>query len=508
LNGGVFRAPAIRRRFAEILLGWAGVDVPFFDVAGSDLDRAVARGAAYAALVRRGRGVRIGGGSARAYFVGVDDGSKALCVVPRGLHEGDKNVVDRTFKVVTGAPVSFPLFSSTFDSAKAGDVVDAKALEPLPSISTVLQPAREVPVRLEATLSEVGTLELALKMTDEALERFSLSFNTRLDGVVDGDGRAHDVPSAGPVHKRIEDGKELMLGFFGNKSKDVDVRRVKELRRDLEKIFGPREQWSLSLSRELAGTLLTGAQRRRRSPDHERSFFQNLGWCLRPGTGAAFDDWRIEQVWPLWRDGVQYVAEKPTWASWFVLWRRVANGLDAARQLEIWSYLKPWLLEQGTGKKGQGPQPSGQDEMIRLACSLERIPAAEKAALGDFVVKKLGRGGIASFWPLGRLGARVPLAGSVADVVAADVAARWIDKVLGEDLKSADGAAYAAATIARRTGDRGRDVDADVRDKVIARLQKAQVNPSWIAMVKDVVTLTADDEAAAFGEVLPVGLRL
>jgi len=79
-------------------------------------------------------------------------------VVPRGLHEGERKEVARTFKVVTGSPVSFPLFSSTFANARAGDVVDVKDLEALPSLSTVLQPAREVPVRLEATLTEVGTL--------------------------------------------------------------------------------------------------------------------------------------------------------------------------------------------------------------------------------------------------------------------------------------------------------------------------------------------------------------
>ncbi len=525
LNGGVFRAPTIRARFASILESWAGAPVPFFDVDGADLDRAVARGAAYSGLVRRGRGVRVGAGAARAYFVGVDgsgpndDGDKkqprALCVVPRGLHEGSRNEVARVFKVVTGAPVSFPLFSSTFSTAKAGDVVDARELEALPAISTVLQPAREVPVRLEATLSEVGTLELALKMTDEALERFSLSFNTRPQSADDdagieqgGKGNKREVPSAGPVHKRIEEGKELILGFFGTRSKDVDVKRVKELRRDLEKIFGPREQWSLSLNRELAGTLLTGTSRRRRSAEHERSFFQNLGWCLRPGTGAAFDDWRLEQVWPLWKEGVQFVAEKPTWASWFVLWRRVASGLDANRQQEVWAYLQPWLLEQGTGKKGQGAQPHGQDEMIRLGCSLERLASSDKVLLGDFVQKKLGRGGITSFWPLGRLGARVPLAGSAHDVVAPADVTRWIDKILEHDLKTADGAAFALAQMARRTGDRSRDVEAAARDRVAARLEKAGVNPSWVEMVREVVTLSADDEAVAWGEALPVGLRL
>jgi len=515
LNGGVFRAPTIRARLQAIFARWAGRDdaVRFFDVSGDDLDRAVARGAASSALVRLGRGVRIGSGGARAYFVGVggDDGTeKALCVAPRGLLEGSAVEVARTFRAVVGEPVSFPLYSSTFSSAKAGDVVDTAELERLPSISTVLQPVREVPVRLEATLSEVGTLELALRMTPEALERFKLSFSTRLEGVVDAAAAAKpgEIPSSGPVHKKLDEGKELILGFFGNKSKDVDPKRVKDLRRDLEKLFGPREQWSLALSRELAGVLLAGAARRRRSVEHERAYFQNLGFMLRPGTGAPFDDWRIEQLWPLWKDGVQYVAEKPTWASWFILWRRVAAGLDAARQQELWAYLKPWLLEQGTGKKGQGATPAGTDEMIRLAASLERLPSSEKALLGDFIGKKLGRGGLTSAWPLGRVGARAPLAGIVSDVVPPDVAARYIDKVLELDIKAADGAMFALVQLARLTGDRARDVDATVREKVIARLEKAGAPATMLQPLREVVALSVEDEAVAFGEALPAGLRL
>jgi hypothetical protein len=514
LNGGVFRAPTIRARLEEIVASWAGDAgaVRFFDVSGDDLDRAVARGAAYAGLVRRGQGVRIGAGSARAYFVGVasDDGARALCVAPRGMLEGNTTEVERVFRLVVGEPVSFPLFSSTFSSAAAGDVVDVADLEPLPAISTVLSPGREVPVRLQATLSEVGTLELALKMTPEALERFKLSFSTRLDGVVVGDRAAApgEIPSAGHVHKRLDEGKELIADYFGSKSRDVDIKRVKDLRRDLEKLFGLREQWPLALSRELAGVLLSGAARRRRSADHERAFFQNLGYLLRPGFGAPFDDWRIEQLWPLWKDGVQYVAEKPTWASWFILWRRVAAGLDSARQQEVWTYLKPWLLDAGTGKKGQGPTPSGTDEMVRLAASLERLPATEKVILGDFVAKKLGRGGLVSAWPLGRIGTRQPMSGTVGDVVGPDVAARWIDKLLEQDLKTAEGATFAVVQLARLTGDRSRDVDDAVRERAIARLEKAGTEPAWIQQLREVVALSAEDEAVVFGEALPAGLRL
>ena len=66
---------------------------------GTDLDLAVAHGAAYYGLVRRGKGVRIRGGTARAYYVGIESVDargaracapplKALCVAPFGMEEG------------------------------------------------------------------------------------------------------------------------------------------------------------------------------------------------------------------------------------------------------------------------------------------------------------------------------------------------------------------------------------------------------------------------------------
>jgi actin-like ATPase involved in cell morphogenesis len=511
LNGGVFKSARIRERFLEVMAALCGGAVPLLGGALDldDLDLAVARGAAYSGLVRRGKGLRIGGGSARAYFVGVGAGTeaKALCVVPKGMLEGERIAVDRSFRLILDRPVGFPLYTSTSSTAKAGEVVSIDDLEPLPPLSSVLQSEPEVPVRVEALFSEIGTLELSLKMTDEALRRFKLQFSTRLDGVVDG-GKQGPMPKAEGLPKRIEEGRELLLAFYGNKSKDVDKAKVKDLRRDLEKIFGERDAWTPGLNRELCGSLLGGAKNRRRSADHERTFFQLVGFGLRPGFGAPFDDWRIEQLWPLWKEGVQYVAEKPTWSSWWVMWRRVAGGLSSERQREIGDYLKPWVLEQGTGKKGTGPTPHGQDEMIRLLASLERLSATDKVELGDFVVKKIGRGGVSTWWPLGRLGSRQPLAGSAHDVVSSEIAAKWIDKILNTDLKTAEGATFALAQIARVTGDRARDLDAGLREKVAARLEKAGAPAHLSKMVRERVEWTADDEAQAFGEALPPGLRL
>src|SRR5690606_3979393 len=99
-NGGVFKADPLRRRVIEVLGSWseaAGASAPRV-LGNTDLDLAVARGAAYHGLAKRGRGVRIRGGSARGYYIGIEAPTpavpgmepplKAMCIVPYGMEEG------------------------------------------------------------------------------------------------------------------------------------------------------------------------------------------------------------------------------------------------------------------------------------------------------------------------------------------------------------------------------------------------------------------------------------
>ncbi len=134
LNGGVFNASALVDRFSEVMLGCFGAPVRL--LAHTSLDTAVARGAARFALVRHGVGDIIAGGTARAYYVGVDDAEgrrRALCIAPRGMDEGVTiDVPDRVFELALDRRVTFSLYSSTDDRVDAaGSIVDVDArLEP------------------------------------------------------------------------------------------------------------------------------------------------------------------------------------------------------------------------------------------------------------------------------------------------------------------------------------------------------------------------------------------
>ena len=185
-NGGVMKAAGLRGRVVAALGQWltdegfeALDDRHVLDA--PDLDRAVARGAAYYGVARRGRGIRIRSGTARSYYVGIESAMpaipglpaplKALCVAPFGMEEGSAAAVrDREFGLVVGEPAEFRFLSSLVRKSDAvGDLIedwgdDLEELSPLEvTLDVDATPGREhsgVPVTLESRVTEVGTLEL------------------------------------------------------------------------------------------------------------------------------------------------------------------------------------------------------------------------------------------------------------------------------------------------------------------------------------------------------------
>jgi hypothetical protein len=102
----------------------------------------------------------------------------------------------------------------------------------------------------------------------------------------------------------------------------------------------------------------------------------------------------------------------------------------------------------------------------------------------------------------------VPLYGSSHKVVDVDTAESWLSLLLELDLRRIDGAPFAAAQLARLTGDRTRDIDPALRARTAQALAAAKAADTWVRMVNEVLALEAADEARALGDTLPAGLRL
>ncbi|MEI6068084.1 MAG: Hsp70 family protein [Methylococcaceae bacterium] len=199
-NGGVLKANALAERLMDVLNSWlAAEQAPEARLlAGADLDLAVARGAAYYGFVRKGRGVRIKGGTAAAYYVSIESSMPAvpgmapdivaLCIAPFGMEEGtQEELPEDEFGLVVGEPVRFRFFASTTRrDDKVGTRLDYWTNEELSELDeldvTLPEEGRRagevVPVHLCAAVTEVGTLELqAVSLKDSS--RWKIEFDVR-----------------------------------------------------------------------------------------------------------------------------------------------------------------------------------------------------------------------------------------------------------------------------------------------------------------------------------------
>jgi molecular chaperone DnaK (HSP70) len=520
LNGGVFRSYQLQQRMLDVLGSFRGQALRALDNPEPEL--AVARGAVAYSLARRGIGLKIGGGSARSYYmlVKAQDGSdQGVCVLPRGAEEGEAfPLPNRSFALRIGQPVRFRLLCSNSEQGHRPGllITPDEHYQALPDIAAVIDakaesggPA-ELEVALEAQLTEVGTLEMSLLSTGDRARRFQLEFQLRADS---GAGPSTAPARITQLHARFPDAVSLLSAYYGKAAKDLGGRKINTLRQDLEKLLGERERWDTPLLRELFGQLLAAGKRRRRSADHERLWFHLSGYCLRPGFGYPVDAWRVDQLWAYYAEGVQFAQDPAVWSQWWILWRRIAGGLDQVQHERIYSDIRPYLEPpSGRGqRKPKNPRAQGLEDMVRLAASLERLSGAQKRELGEFLLARLAKGEISQpsvFWSLGRLGARAPFYGSAHTVASIDTASEWLERLLAVDLRKTEQAAFAVTQLARLTGDRARDVSHELRMRAAEQLGKTQGHEPWIRLILEGGELSVADAGQVFGESLPSGLRL
>jgi hypothetical protein len=535
-NGGALTPNLLRDRVVDVVRSWFadqddGGYMPRV-LSNASLDLAVAHGAAYYGVVRRGGGIRIGGGTARSFYVGFQAENQEkpwLCVVPRDAQEGDEITIDRhDFDLLMGQPVVFPLASSSVRPRDAsGDLVgaDPDSIRELPPLVGVMRVGRKakaerVPVRLAANVTEVGTVELwCQSRTDDRRWRLQIQLRgpggtPSARGQVTGNESDALVIEQSEVDAAIE---AIRSAFAAPASADEGgpARLIKKLE---EMLDAPRETWPPSALRAFWEPIREASELRLKGPRHESRWFNLAGFCLRPGTGYPLDENRIKSLWPTFHQGVKFTKDLQCWADWWVLWRRVAAGLNRAHHEEIHRRLVPFLLPPKGGaaaKKLTRPKPEAHElaEIWRCAASLERLAANLKEPLGDVLARELTRPNLPAYllWSLGRLGARVPLYGPANTVVSAEKATAWVRLLLDRPFaagRETTDAIFALAQLARVAGDRARDLDEAIRREVITRLEALGADRPTIQPVEEFHELEAAQQGQALGDALPTGLRL
>ena len=538
-NGGALTPKLLRDRVVEVVRSWFPEDAAYQPrvLSNTSLDLAVAHGAAYYGVVRRGGGIRIGGGTARSYYVGFEAESAPkpwLCVVPRDAEEGAEIRIDRhDFDLLMGQPVAFPLASSSVrPHDHPGDLVaaDPDSILDLPPLVGVMRVGRKakaerVAVRLVARVTEVGTVELwCQSRTDDRRWRLQIQLR-KADASTPSTGPNLPITSAEAdavvLEQSVVDAAVVAIRTAfaspGGNDEDGPARLIKKLEAVLE---APREAWPPSALRAMWEPLREATEARLKTARHESRWCNLAGFCLRPGTGYPLDEARIKPLWAVFHLGIKHSKDAQCWADWWVLWRRVAAGLNRPQHEEIHKRLAPLILpgKPGSTKKLTRPKPEAHElaEIWRCAAALERLPSHLKEPLGDTLAQEIDRAALGSIpvyalWCLGRLGARVPLYGPANTVVPPEHATRWarviLDRALADGRETTD-AIFALSQLGRVAGDRARDLDSDVRAAILARLAELGADDATLGPVREYQELGTARQGQALGDALPTGLRL
>lgn len=527
-NGGFCIPTVVRDRIAEAIANWFA-DHPGWrpkilndEVASS----AVAIGAAYYGRVRRGVGRRVKAGSARTFYVGMrsEHGIKAVCLLPAGTNEGTTLLLpDREFSVLANRPVSFRLYSSTVRHDAHGAIADLnpEQVHRHAPLVTLLRYGKklqqtELAVRLSVSFTEVGTLELWCEAVNSP-HRWRLQFELRGEASAAYQSDSTSPPPlssirhAGTISEPVLDAAvRLIQGAFSKpRGPKADAVDPSSLTSRLESTIGlRRESWSLPTVRALCDALLDVGEGRRLTPSHEGRWLNLLGYCLRPGFGDRNDNLRTAQAVRIYQAGLTFPRELQCQVDWLVLWRRIAGGLSAVQQQRLWKYLG----ELDIGRKQPRMRLNSQiaHEGWRLLASLEHLPATSRTTFGGELLRKLRKDPSDSgwLWSIGRLGARIPLYGSLNCVVPAERAADWIRALL-ELRELVPETASAIVQLGRRVEDRARDIDPQVIESAITRLKAAGVaDEDLLLPLLEFAPPLAEDVARTFGEPLPRGLKL
>lgn len=484
----------------------------------SHFDHAVARGAAYFGKVKQGMGIRIGGGSPRSYYLGIEvkDGSEnklqALTLLPRGTEEGTSMQSERTFLTTPNTPVAFQLYTSHVRlDDQSGTIVPIieEELHPLPPIHTILrygkagESQQSIPVQLGIHLTAIGTLEVWLQSL-KSEHRWQLEFQLRT-----ATGQDHSMGGVGKVRKDETFNSEFLVkaNTLLQETFVVDSSHPpKNLMEKLEKTLEmSRKEWPLSVLRGLWTTLLTFYPQRIVSQELMERWWNLAGFLLRPGKGYPLDDFRIKDLWKIILGELKKNQPPEVQMQQLICFRRIAAGLNRGQQLQIGGTISSNILTQ----KGlvQGKPAHLYHERLRTLVSMELIEISTKVKIGQALIDKIIHGGAdrVEFWAFSKVAARQQLQGTLSHIVPASTCAQWMEslikhasKIPHERLKEM------VIPAARFTGHREVDLPLNTREKLAGLFNDPHIHQ----LLTEVVPLTEAEKEAAFGESLPPGLQL
>lgn len=531
-NGGTLYPRVLRQRLARLLGAWQGGVEPLV-LENDEPDLAVARGAARYGKILHLKAERIGAGAGRALFLAAhrdaaEDAEPALiCVLPRDAGPEDTFETEAPgLSLRLNRPVRFQPYSSTRHArVKAGDVVAFRedafaALPPLETVARTEDPDagdRIVPVALQARLNELGLLQVACVSRDpDVRQTWPLELNLRAGERMDAGGAAEIPPNASP--EALEAARQAIRAQFAQQPAQPKRKKGRQpaARKDrltaarllgqLEGVLGlPKAEWNWVLVRALWPPVEACMPERARSVEHEEAWMILAGFVLRPGWGAPMDAERMDGLWRFRRAGLAFPSKR-TRLQEYILWRRVAGGLDRERQERVIAPELDRLMQQS----------DLPDELVRLAGALERLGVETRTRLAERFIEIAaglagdGRHCAPYLAALALLLNRAPLHAGPESVVSPELVERAFD-ALGKldwthpELTELQNVFLRAARV---VDNRSLDLPKGLRERIAAKLEKSGVSRQRTVKLRQYMPLERSERAGLYGEALPPGLIL
>jgi actin-like ATPase involved in cell morphogenesis len=520
-NGGSMKPALFQGAITQALKVWGGGKETKI-LSSTSLDYAVARGAAYFGKVRRGLGVRIGGGLPRNYYLLVDDTKgkkKALTVLPKGSEEGTRYISESPFTLKANTPVLFNIVTShTRLNDKVGDAIalNDEDFSMLPALETELRfgkkkrnEERKVEVLLEAFFNELGVLELKLKSV-ETDHQWNLNFQIRNASGQDDNLQALEQGGRDEIFAKeeLEEAVETIKDTFVKGSK----KELSQIITVLEgKIGQSKDEWSPSLIRNLWGMVYQQASLRNTSQEHESRWWQLTGYLLRPGFGHSLDDFRLKDLWKVILGDYKTPKGHDCSIARWVCYRRIAGGLSKGQQIQVSGEIIATLFDKNKRKLNDRKKfnPYEYDEMLRTLASLEFLDINLKKLMGKALLDKIIKkgGSPCEYWALGRIGSRQLVYGGLAQVLPRQDCEGWVESLIKTQDLNNESLVLCLGMLARKTDLREINLSTTIVDKALKVFANSQYDERLKRLLKD-KTLNKQEQESIVGDSLPAGLTL
>ena len=496
-----------------------------------DLNLAVANGAAFYGLSRRGEAVQIKSGITKAFYLNLASNNnnniqKCLCVAPRGAEENQYfTIKDQTFNVIANSKVQFPLLSSSNRlHDKVGDIIDfnPEEMSKVASLNAVLMFGKQnnnqtIKTKLESTISSSGVLAITL-LSQESEHKWPLHFDVRLLAKESNQSAVKFNNSDYIVDQNlVSEAQDTINNFFlsNNSSKTTT------LNKKLEEIFSlKRKEWPIPLLRNLADILLE-IDFENLEAKLEKTYLNLTGFCLRPGFGDVEDELRMQKAWKIFYFSLKSIDNPEALAEWWIFWRRITAGLRGGHQRTLYQTLIKELIPKGVYNNKFKNKLHAKTEMWRTLGSLELLTPEQKMGIAKVLLKRLNKIEDFELWVLGRLGNRSLFHAPVNNLMNIHNVEKIVTKMLEIKINQfskknsikIDMLLFSLSLLAQKTNNRDIDLKNETVNKVenfikINCHSKNDYQRYFTLVENNMKNKNIQQQNKTFGENLPIGLSL